>query len=1038
MGVLFITKENMISQKRILKISGIIVFAVAMTVYFFSAERTGSLWDCGEFVLGAYKLQVVHPPGAPLFLLWARLAAFLGDIFSSDPSNIAFAVNLLSGFCTAIAATLVSWCTIRLSTLLMKKNEGDYSLDQGIVLILAGVAAGLATAFSSSIWFSAVEGEVYAMSTMFTTLTLWSVVKWYTLPSSPKNDRWLVLAAYSSGLSIGVHLLSLLTFPALAILVYYKKVKTPKLLGLAGSLVAGAASIPLIQKLIITGIPSLWHSMDLFAVNSLGLPFQSGIIFTLLIVAGLFYAAFRYAYKKKSHVLELIIMSALMITVGYSTIGVVVIRANADTPINMNVPSDPTRLLPYLNREQYGERPLLFGPAYDASPIRYDREERYGRIDFPPYHNDTVNDEEYVYVDEKIKPVYAGKDKMFFPRISDSNMGRPGLYKQWYQSMFDGEAKPSFLFNFAFFMKYQVNWMYFRYFSWNFVGRQNGSQGYYAWDKSAGNWESGIGFIDEAKLYNMDELPETMAEDQSRNNYYFLPVIFGLLGLFFHLYKDKKSFAAIFILFLITGLGLILYSNQPPNEPRERDYVLIGSFFTFCIWIGMAVPALYELLKEKVNFSGIPAAGLVGALVLSAPIIMGFQNFDDHSRMGHYASRDYAKNFLNSVEENAIIFTYGDNDTYPLWYAQEVEDVRRDVRLVNLSLIAVDWYINKLTRKVNDSPPLKLTIPAESYRGNKRNQIPFYNGGKEEQPMDVRSVLKFVGESHPVGGSSMTFESFVPTHKMFIPTNYGAVNSMGMFAPDDSVQLVPAIPLTFPENKGYITKDDLAIMDVIASNIWERPVYFATTCKNEKLLGLNDYMQYEGLALRVVPIKNPSDRSLSIYGSGRVAVDKVYDNIMNKFVWGNFDKEELFVDNSYGAAIQAHKMVFVRTAEELLDQGDATKAVALTDKYFEAFPHMNFPYEASITPFLNIYLRTQQYDKAKFHLRILANETKDYLEFYESIDPETVQSSFRTDYAYRMRAVQSVMSYANIIPDEDFKKEMTDLLSQYQTRNVPN
>ena len=1028
----------MISQKKILNIAGLIVFAVAMIVYFFSVERTGSLWDCGEFVLGAYKLQVVHPPGAPLFLLCARLAAFLGDILSSNPSDIAFAVNLLSALCTAIAATLVGWCTIRLSTLFFQSEDDNYAMDQGIVLILAGVSAGLATAFATSLWFSAVEGEVYAMSTMFTTITLWAVVKWYTLPESPQNDKWLVLAAYSSGLSIGVHLLSLLTFPALAILVYYKKVKTPKLLGLAGATVVGAISIPLIQKLIITGIPSLWHSMDLLAVNSLGMPFQSGLIFTLAIVAAIFVFAFKYAQKKKSHILELITMSALMITLGYSTIGVVVIRAIADTPINMNVPSDPTRLLPYLNREQYGERPLLFGPAYNASPISYDREKRYGRIDFPPYHNKNVKDEEYVYVDEKIKPVYAGKDKMLFPRISDSNMGRPGLYQQWYQSMMDGEPKPSFLFNLAFFVKYQINWMYFRYFAWNFIGRQNGSQGYLAWDKSSGNWESGIPFIDEAKLYNMDEMPDTMKNDQGKNNYYFLPLIFGLIGLFFHLYKDKESFAAIFALFLITGLGLIVYSNQPPNEPRERDYVLIGSFFTFCIWIGMAVPALYNLLREKVNFSGVPAAGLVGAIVLSAPIIMGFENFDDMGRKDHYASRDYAKNFLNSLEQDAILFTYGDNDTYPLWYVQEVENVRRDVRIVNLSLIAVDWYINKLTRKINDSPPLKLTIPAESYRGDKRNQIPFYNGGQPEQPTELSAVLKFVGENHPVGGSSMTFESFVPTHQMFIPTNYSAVQRLNMFDANDPVSIVPAIPLTFPESKGYITKDDLGVMDVIASNIWERPIYFATTCKNDKLLGLNDYMQFEGLALRLVPIKNASDPSLSIYGSGRIAVDKAYDNIMNKFVWGNFDKKRLFVDNSYGAAVQAHKMVFIRTAEELLAQGQAEKAVALADKYFEAFPHMNFPYEASITPFLNIYLRTQQYDKAKTHLRILAKETQDYLQFYESIDPEIIQSSFRTDYAYRMRAVQSVLSYANIIPDEAFKKEMQDMLSKYQASNVPN
>ncbi len=1026
----------MLQNRKWERIAALSVFAITFIVFFFSVERTGSLWDCGEFILGAYKLQVVHPPGAPLFLLIGRLFAFLGDIFSSNPSDIAFAVNLMSALFTSAAATLVADITMRLSREFFATD--DQSVGSTLAISLGGVAAGLATAFASSIYFSAVEGEVYAMSTFFTVLTLWCVVKWYASPDEIKYDKYLVMAAYSSGLSIGVHLLSLLTFPALALFVYYKKAKKPNILGLLGSMAVGAISIPLIQKLVITGIPGLWHGLELFLVNSIGLPYQSGIIPTLLIVAAIFYFAFKYAYKKRSHLLELITMSALMIVIGYSTIGVVVIRANADTPVNMNVPSDATRLLPYLNREQYGERALLFGPSYEASPVKYDRTERYGRVDFPPYHNDQVNNDDYEIVDEKLKVQYAAKDKMLFPRVQDSNMGRPNLYRQWYNSMFDGKAEPSFMFNLGFFMKYQINWMYMRYFAWNFIGRQNGDQGYYAWDKSSGNWESGLKLIDEAKLYNMDELPSSMKAHEANNHYYFLPFIFGMIGLFFHAAKRGKSFASLFMLFIITGLGIIVYTNQPPNEPRERDYVLVGSFFTFCIWIGMAVPALYSLVKEKFNFSGIPAAAAFGALVLSAPIIMGFQNYDDHGRMHHYASRDYAKNFLNSVEENAIIFTYGDNDTYPLWYAQEVEDVRRDVRIVNLSLIAVDWYINKLKRKVNDSPPIKLTIPSEAYRGNKRNQVPFYNGGQPERPMDLQSALQWIGSKHQVGSSNMQFESYIPTHQMFIPTNMQAVRNLNMFAPDDSVKIAPSIQINFAESKSWLTKDDLAVLDVIGSNIWERPIYFATTCKNEKLLGLNDYMQYEGLALRLVPVKNPSDRSMSIYGSGRMAVDKVYDNIMNKFAWGNFDKMDLFVDNSYGAAIQAHKMVFIRTAQDLIQQGDRTRAVALTDKYFEAFPNMNFPYDATITPLIQTYVNAREFDKAKQHMRILAQETQEYLNFYDSIDPSTVESSFSTDYAYRLRAAQSIISLANAMGDDAFKQEMTDKVGSYLTQNVPN
>ena len=1017
------------------RIISLVVFFIAFGVYFFSAERTGSLWDCGEFILGAYKMQVVHPPGAPLFLLVGRIFAFLGELTSSDPANIAFAVNLMSGVCSAMVATFVASITMMLAK---KIDIIDSTLSGKIQLGGAGLVAGLSTAFCSTVWFSAVEGEVYAMSTFFTALTFWSVVKWYSLEDTIKNDRWLALAAYSAGLSIGVHLLSLLTFPALALLVYFKKSKNIKPIGILGSLAAGAACIPLIQKLIITGMPSLWLGMEKLFINGIGLPFQMGIIPTLLVIGGVFFAMFRYAYKKNNRVLELFTMCALLVTIGYSTIGVVVIRANADTPVNMNVPSDASRLLPYINREQYGERALLFGPHYEASPVSYDRKERYGREDFPPYYSETANNDEYIVVDEKIKPKYAGKDKILFPRISDPNMGRPGLYKQWYQSIFEGNASPSFMFNVAFFVKYQINWMYFRYFSWNFIGRQNGDQGFFAWDKSSGNWRSGIKFIDESKLYNVDEEPLTMSQNEANNNYYFLPLIFGLIGLFFHLYKDQKTFFATFVLFLITGIGIILYSNQPPNEPRERDYVLVGSFFTFCIWIGLAVPAIVSLIKERLNKTGIPISGAVAGVVMLAPLIMAFENFDDHSRMHHTGSRDYAANFLNSLEPNAILFTYGDNDTYPLWYTQEVENVRTDVRIVNLSLVQVDWYINKLRRKVNDSPPLKLTVSPEGYRGNRRNQIPFYDGGQGNRPMDIQSVLKFIGSNNPLRGSTMEFESFIPTKEIIIPTNMAAVRNLNFFPAGDSVQITPAIQLKFGESKNWLVKDELAIIDIIGSNIWERPIYFATTCKNEKLLGLNDYMQYEGLALRLVPTKTASDRSLSIYGSGRVQADKVYDNIMNKFKWGNFDKEDLFVDNSYGAAVQAHKMVFSRTVDQLVAEGKPDKAVALTDKYFEAFPHMNFPYDATVVSFINIYLRTKQFDKAKEHLRILAQETADHLKFYESIDPDIVRSSFQTDYAYRLRAAQSVLSSIGIIPDQAFNDELNNLLSQYKQNSVPN
>ncbi|MEL6123119.1 MAG: DUF2723 domain-containing protein [Bacteroidota bacterium] len=506
--------------KQMLRISGAIVFAITAIIFYLSAERVGSLWDCGEFILGAYKLQVVHPPGAPLFLMIGRIFAMLGDVLSSNPEKIAFAVNLMSGLCTALAATFVTWITVRLASFLMEDPTKDasynYPMGQSVALIGGGVVAGLATAFCSSIWFSAVEGEVYAMSTMFTAMTVWAVVKWYTLPEAKVNDKWLVFACYSAGLSIGVHLLSLLTFPALAIFVYLRKARKTSLVGILAATAVGAITVPLIQKFIIAGIPSMWAFFDVALVNSFGMPWHSGVIPMLAVVSAAVYGLFRFARRRRSRNLELIAMSVLMMIIGYSTFTMVPIRANADTPVNMNVPSDASRLLPYLNREQYGERPLAYGPHYEASPVSYDREQRKGRVSFPPHYDHTDN--EYVVVDEKIKAVYASKDKMLFPRIAHAEMGRPGLYKQWYQHMFNGEPKPSFGFNIGFFLKYQIGWIYTRYFMWNFVGRQNGDQGFYAWDKSAGHWQSGVKVVDEGRLYNMDERPESMKAHQQKQH----------------------------------------------------------------------------------------------------------------------------------------------------------------------------------------------------------------------------------------------------------------------------------------------------------------------------------------------------------------------------------------------------------------------------------------------------------------------------------------------------------------------------------------
>jgi hypothetical protein len=1016
-------------------IVGWVVFAIAFVVFFMSAERTGSLWDCGEFITGAYKLQVVHPPGAPLFVLVGRMFTLVAELFSDNPEDIAFSVNLMSGMCTAFAAMFVAWITIMLGKLAFTQREAELDNGQTLALSGAGLVAGLSTAFTSSVWFSAVEGEVYAMSTFFTALTLWAVVKWYSYPDSSKNDRWLVFAVYAAGLSIGVHLLSLLTFPALALFYYFKRYEKTSILGMFAAAGVGVLFIVFIQTFIIVGIPKLWSAMELMTVNSMGLPVHSGLIPTFLIVAGVVGGSLYFAHKKENANLQKLLVAMTMAIIGYSTIGVVVIRANANTPINMNAPSDVMRLIPYINREQYGERALLNGPDFDAQAYDSETTDRYGLVG-----------DRYEIVDQKVSLKYRASDKHFFPRMQDNTQSRPQLYQAWMNNSWGStRTSPTLFDNIMFTVKYQIGWMYWRYFFWNFAGRQNAEQGFYEWDITEGNWSSGISVIDEMRLHEMSELPTSMRENEGRNRYYMLPFLFGLLGLIFHFRKRNNDALAMLALFIITGIGIIIYSNQPPNEPRERDYVLAGSFFTYCIWIGLAVPALYEIFRERVSLSSPVSALLGGGLVAIAPLLMLTQNFDDHSRKEHTGARDYASNFLNSVDENAIIFTYGDNDTYPLWYAQEVEGIRTDVRVVNLSLIAVDWYIDQLRRKVNESPAIEMTVPRDAYRGSKR-VITYYRpmSGGNDAAMNLKSFVNFIGEDHPFSAQGRKFESFFSTKNVFIPVNKQEAIESGIVTVADTANILDRVPFTI--NKSNLIKDELAILDIIATNAYKRPIYFAVTCQPGKMMGLQDYMQLEGLALKLVPIRSQSDPLYSVIGSGRVAADKVYDNIMKQgegderyFRWGNFDNEDLFVDRSYMPSVQSHRLVMLRTAGDLLNRGDKEKAVEMVDQYFEAFPHMNFPYDINSVYFIEKYVQADANEQAKTHLEILANEMQEKLIFFESLDADDLQGpgSFEQEYNMTLSAINGVMTLTQQMGDEALMQKYQDMFGNYVNSSQP-
>jgi len=706
-----------------------------------------------------------------------------------------------------------------------------------------------------------------------------------------------------------------------------------------------------------------------------------------------------------------------VVVLAYFSYGMVIIRANANPPINMNDPSDPMRLLPYLNREQYGERPLLRGPNFDARPEGIKSEDRYGRVG-----------NHYEVVDEKVDYEYNSADEGLFPRMGDNTQGRPALYRRWIDKP---TGEPTLADNIEFFWKYQLGWMYWRYFMWNFSGRQNGEQGYFASDPSAGNWITGFDFIDENRLGNQKELPDFQKNNQARNKYYMIPFLLGLLGLFFHYRKRPKEFSAVMALFIITGIGIIVYSNQPPNEPRERDYVLAGSFFTYAIWIGMSVLVLFELLSDRLRLPETAGAALSSLLALSAPLLMVTQNWDDHSRADHYASRDYAQNFLQSCEPNAIIFTYGDNDTYPLWYCQEVEGIRTDVRVVNLSLIAVDWYIGQLRRAVNNSPAIDMSIPQDQIRGYKRVQTPINPYGKPEAEMTLQQVLQFVAEDHklPIQGGR-DLDSYLPTHKIAIPVNKQEALANKIISPNDS-SVVDTIHFNLGEKKDYLIKDELAILDIINSNIWKRPIYWAVTVREERLLGLQDYMQLEGLALRLVPVKSQSDlRAYGMVGAGRVADDIAYKNIMEKWAWGNFDKEKLFIDRAYMPSLQTMRVAIIRTGRQLVADGKKEEAVQLADKYFQVFPDFNFPNDQFTAFMADLYARAGAKDKAAATIRKMAGSLEEQMRFHQSLSPR-FQDGYEQDYQYALGNLQTLLRVADDMKDSTLADELEKQFQPY-------
>ena len=1004
--------------KLVNNVLGWLTFFVAAFVYCSTIEPTASFWDCPEFITTGYKLEVGHPPGAPFFMLTANLFSQ----FASDPSQVARMVNTMSALLSATTILFLFWSITHLARKLILKDWSELTIGKLIAIEASGLVGALIYTFSDTFWFSAVEGEVYAYSSAFTAIVFWLILKWEDHADESHSDRWLVLIAYMTGLSIGVHLLNLLCLPAIVLVYCYRRFPN---IELKGSLIALVGSFILVAAVlygVVPGIITVAGWFELLFVNTLGCPFNTGeIIYIVLLVAIVIWAIYE-SYVDKSFkrqnvsfvlavgmlgipfrgmtwsaaILGLVILAAiyfglnyrkkigkdlvpvltsrfkntallcmLMLMIGYSSYAVIVIRSAANPPMDQNSPEDVFTLGSYLSRDQYGDSPLLYGQAY-TSQVAYDVD---GNMCVPKHKEGAAiwqrkekasKDEKdsYFVVSHKDKIIYA--QNMLFPRMHSS--AHAGAYENWMggvegtQVPYDrcGEPvmvkMPTQMENIRFFLSYQCNFMYWRYFMWNFAGRQNDIQG--NGEPEHGNWITGISFIDDWMLGDQSKMPAELKANKGHNVFYCLPLLLGLIGLFWQAWRGQRGirqFWVVFFLFFMTGLAIVLYLNQTPQQPRERDYAYAGSFYAYAIWCGLGVLAIYDMLKKKIKGNDVAVAGVVGVACLLVPIQMASQTWDDHDRSGRYTCRDFGQNYLMTLQDkgNPIIFTNGDNDTFPLWYNQETEGVRTDARVCNLSYLQTDWYIDQMKRPAYDSPSVPITWPRidfcsgtndyiEVKPGMKQQLLEFYRDYPQEaraafgdEPFELKNILKYWVRSKD------SDTHIIPTDTLYITIDKEAVRRSGMMMASDTIPDRMVISLA---GKRAIYKNDLMMLEMLAQCNWERPLYVATTVGSDNYMNLGDNFVQEGLAYRITPFNTKAP------GAKNFDTEKTYNNVMNRFKWGGLDKPGLYIDETVMRMCYTHRHLFATLAMQLIAEGQNAKAEKVLRKSEKVLPEYNVPY----------------------------------------------------------------------------------------------
>ena len=1100
---------------------GWLSFLIAAFVYCSTIEPTASFWDCPEFITTGYKLEIGHPPGAPFFMLTANLFSQ----FTSDPTQVARMVNMMSALLSATCILFLFWSITHLTRRLLISDWSELTLPKLIAIEASGLVGALIYTFSDTFWFSAVEGEVYAYSSAFTAVVFWLILKWEDVADEPHSDRWLVLIMYVTGLSIGVHLLNLLCVPAIVLVWYYRRFPDANL---KGSLIALGISIVILAAVlygVVPGIITVGGWFELFFVNTLGMPFNTGeIIYIILLVACVIWAVYEtqtqkhgqkiqniafllsigmlgipfYGYGWSAFIIGIIVLAVLwfvvnytrnqqplisarikntmllcmlMLMIGYSSYALIVIRSSANPPMDQNSPEDIFTLGDYLGRDQYGYRPLLYGQAY-TSQVALESDGRYCRPVMskgkPVWQRKekASADEKDSYFIVRTKDEYKYAQNMLFPRMYDS--GHAAAYESWMGGVDGTEVPydrcgepvtvkvPSQFENIRFFLSYQCNFMYWRYFMWNFAGRQNDIQG--NGELEHGNWLSGIPFIDNLRLGDQSLLPDELKENKGHNVFYCLPLILGLLGLFWQAWYTRKrkvgektiddpigirQFWVVFFLFFMTGLAIVVYLNQTPMQPRERDYAYAGSFYAFAIWCGMGVAAIIDWLNRKLKKENLVLAGLVGLAGLAVPIQMASQTWDDHDRSGRYCCRDFGQNYLMTLQEqgNPIIYTNGDNDTFPLWYNQDTEGVRTDARVCNLSYLQTDWYIDQMRRPAYDSPSVPITWSRLEYCAGtneyvqidpslKEQVIQLYQDQPEaareqfgDDPFELKNVLK-----NWVRATQKDFH-VIPTDTVYVTIDKEAVRKSGMMMASDSIPDRMVISL---KGKSALYKGDLMILEMIAQCNWTRPIYVAMTVGSENYMNLGEHFVQEGLANRITPFRTYYTDSrgnlVPMEGVKRFDTEKVFDNVMHKFKFGGIDQPGIYLDETVMRMCFTHRRLLSQLAMNLIQEGDTVRAKQVLDKAEKEIPGYNVrhDYQSGSLDLVRAYALTGQNQKAQQLLDELWQKSCQYIQWYCSLDNMRFSGSQR-DCVLHIYIMQQMLDVQDLISEEQADKKEQQL-----------